>query len=135
MTSSGEDNSEQADLFDELAEELLRRCRRGERPDIEEFAGRFPELAVRIRKLFPTLLALERDTPTDASQSGPAAARSGSELPAVFDSFQVVRTIGQGGMGVVYEAVQSPLGRRVALKVLLADSISRPAYRERFERE
>jgi WD40 repeat protein/predicted Ser/Thr protein kinase len=135
MTSSGEDNSEQADLFDELAEELLRRCRRGERPDIEEFAGRFPELAVRIRKLFPTLLALERDTPTDASQSGPAAARSGSELPAVFDSFQVVRTIGQGGMGVVYEAVQSPLGRRVALKVLLAGSISRPAYRERFERE
>jgi WD40 repeat protein len=135
MTSSGEDNSEPVDVFDEVTEEFLRRCRLGERPDIEELAGRFPELADRIRELFPTLLALERDTPTGAPQGGPAAARSGSELPAAFGSFRIVRTIGQGGMGVVYEAIQSPLGRRVALKVLLADSISRPTYRERFERE
>jgi tetratricopeptide (TPR) repeat protein len=135
MTSPGDDGSEQIDHLDAVVEELLQRYRCGEQPDTEEFVGRFPELADRIRTLFPTLLALEQDTPANASGSGPPAARSGSELAAAFGSFRIVRNIGQGGMGVVYEAIQMPLGRRVALKVLLADFISRPTYRERFERE
>ena len=32
--------------------------------------------------------------------------------------FEIVRELGQGGMGIVYEAIEHPLGRRVALKLL-----------------
>ena len=49
--------------------------------------------------------------------------------------FEVVREIGRGGMGVVYEAHQISLNRRVALKVLLGIGRSNPQAVERFRRE
>src|SRR5262249_38744988 len=49
--------------------------------------------------------------------------------------FRVLREVGRGGMGVVYEAEQESLGRRVALKVLAAHQLPNPAQLQRFERE
>jgi serine/threonine-protein kinase len=49
--------------------------------------------------------------------------------------FQVERLLGRGGMGEVYLAIQTSLNRPVALKVLRADHLSRPAYLSRFEAE
>ncbi|MBS2014795.1 MAG: protein kinase [Deltaproteobacteria bacterium] len=49
--------------------------------------------------------------------------------------YQVVRVIGHGGMGEVYEAVQSPLGRRVALKTIRAELAQKPSLLARFRRE
>lgn len=59
-----------------------------------------------------------------------------SELPIRrLGEFELIRELGRGGMGVVYEAVQSSLGRRVALKVL-ADGLGLTATAaERFRRE
>ena len=49
--------------------------------------------------------------------------------------YRIVRLIGAGGMGAVYEALQTDTGRRRALKVMLPQGTARPELRARFERE
>lgn len=56
-------------------------------------------------------------------------------VPAHVGPFQIIRQIGRGGMGVVYEAQQQNPRRRVALKLLHAPYRADPVYRRLFERE
>jgi YVTN family beta-propeller protein len=49
--------------------------------------------------------------------------------------YRIEAVAGRGGMGVVYRAVQEPLGRRVALKVIAPAFASHDAFRDRFVRE
>lgn len=54
---------------------------------------------------------------------------------AVIGACTVVRVLGRGGMGIVYEAHEDPPGRLVALKVPGHDQVQQPSLRARFERE
>src|SRR5262245_41174103 len=54
---------------------------------------------------------------------------------AALGEFRIIREIGRGGMGIVYEAEQVPLGRRVALKVLPAGAALDDRLANRFLRE
>ncbi len=53
----------------------------------------------------------------------------------LIDSYRIVRQIGEGGMGAVYEAVHVVLGQRVAIKVLTVDFRANPALLQRFVNE
>src|SRR5262249_1243348 len=62
---------------------------------------------------------------------------SGAAAPPLeqLGEYRILREIGHGGMGVVYEAIQESLGRRVALKILPLHGRIDPVQMERFQLE
>ena len=120
-----------------LAEEFADRLRRGETPSLSEYVGKYPQHADQIRKVFPALVLMEQLKPIAGDLTGDfVGARSEESQPLKrLGDYRIVREVGRGGMGVVYEAEQISLGRHVALKVLPSAAMLRPTYLERFRRE
>ena len=110
-----------------LAEDFLEQHRRGESPAVSDYARQHARFADEIRDVFPALLVMEDVRP------GPP--RASNAPPLRLGDFQIVRELGRGGMGVVYEAQQLSLGRRVALKVLPGGALPEPVRLRRFQNE
>ncbi|MFI5461616.1 MAG: WD40 repeat domain-containing serine/threonine protein kinase, partial [Isosphaerales bacterium] len=128
-------DSEQYDLLDRLAEEFADRFRRGERPALKEYTDRYPELADDIRELFPAMVKVEQAEGVRQGGEQTTDSRAAHPLLKEVGDYRILREIGRGGMGVVYEAEQISLGRRVALKVLPRHVSGDRMIQERFRRE
>ena len=120
--------TEDRDPLDVLAEEFVERLRRGEHPSVSAYAAAHPDHADELKELLPAVAQMEMLKRFRA----PVALQS---LPDRLGDFRIVRELGRGGMGVVFEAVQESLGRPVALKVLARHAQLDPIRRERFVRE
>jgi serine/threonine protein kinase len=120
--------------FERLAEEFAERIRRGEHPSLTEYIERFPEHADDIRDLFPALALVEKFKPARQDVDGSLPAASGN-LPEQLGDYRILRYLGEGGMGVVYEAVRESLRSHVALKVMHPQYRNRPNYLRRFHTE
>ena len=126
-----------SEIVANLAEDFIELHRQGKRPRIDDYVQNYPHLEDEIRDLFPTLLVVEDLAPEqDASIIGATADRllPPTALESLGD-FRILREIGRGGMGIVYEAEQVSLGRRVALKVLPLQQVPNAKHQVRFRRE
>jgi serine/threonine protein kinase len=117
-----------------LADEFAQRCRRGDRPSVEHYAARYPDLAAEIRDLFPTVAAMEQLQRKLRQPVRPLGRPSPIGVEQLGD-FRVTGEIARGGMGIVYEAEQVTLGRRVAVKVLPSHVLRSEKDVARFQRE
>jgi serine/threonine protein kinase/tetratricopeptide (TPR) repeat protein len=116
-------------LLGQIADEFTDRLNQGEDPQVEEYALRHPEIASILRQVLPALGLLRIAAPTEVGHSE-AAGETGT-----LGDFRILREVGRGGMGVVYEAQQISLGRRVALKVLPFAATFDPRRLQRFHNE
>jgi serine/threonine protein kinase len=124
------------DPLDVLADEFAARLRAGEFPSIESYAAEHPEIADEIRDLFPSIEMIEKLSANEHERlSGGFRKQPVGPVPKALGDFDIVREIGRGGMGVVYEAMQRSLHRRVALKVLGSHVAGSPKQLKRFQRE
>jgi hypothetical protein len=83
----------------------------------EEFIQRHPEHAAQLRRLLPTMHVLAElgQSAADGSRAVLPPGDAADPERGRLGDFRIVREVGRGGMGVVYEAEQLSLGRRVAL--------------------
>ena len=128
------------DRFDDprllaITREYMDELEAGGSPDVEDYVARHPELAESVRSCLDGLELIHRSMKRDRSRVIPEFDPSPSLTAEPLGDFRIVRELGRGGMGVVYEAVQSSLGRRVALKVLPFAATLQPRHLQRFLNE
>jgi len=116
--------------FAEIAELVDAQLADGREPDVDSIARRFPEFDDQVRQLVPALRALH-----DLGHSASTAPVQVASALGTLGDFQIIRELGRGGMGVVYEATQISLGRRVALKVLPFAAVLDKRQLQRFKNE
>ncbi|MGN0847165.1 MAG: protein kinase [Kiritimatiellia bacterium] len=118
--------------FEEVVDLYLDRCHLGDAPDIVAFAAEHPEHSDELLETLPLLDDLEHIG--DAARG--RSVLSTHDLPELPGSdFKLIRKIGSGGMGVVFEACQISLDRPVAVKLLAPSLVSNAERRTQFEHE
>jgi WD40 repeat protein/serine/threonine protein kinase len=121
----------------ELIDELTARLQAGEPLDLEACRREHPEHAERLDLLLPALRMLAEASAArpQGANAGLAGDAAGAPRLGELGDFRLVREVGRGGMGVVYEAEQISLNRRVALKVLPFASTLDARQLQRFKNE
>ncbi len=123
-------------LLLDLVEEYTQRLLAGEDIDSGKITREHPNHAAALLNLMPAIRELaELGQLEAATGEEPIAGEQDEAGRRIFGNFRIIREVGRGGMGVVYEAEQTALRRRVALKVLPSVSALDPRALRRFQLE
>ena len=119
---------------DELEREFLTACRRGENLSLDSWFERYPDNTEEIRHIADA--AFRRvQLDNKMTQDFPIAEDGTIPSSRILGDYRIIREAGRGGMGIVYEAEQISLGRRVAIKVLPQQLLLNDRHVLRFELE
>jgi len=160
MNAEHHDESERESRLNEILLEYLEEAQQGRAPERRRLLSRHPEFAAELREFLSLRDEIGRLAAPlrEASLSAAATEENAASVPAETEKvalsppdaaapsaasselgqigeFRLLREIGRGGMGVVYEAYQTSLNRRIALKVLPFASAFDPKQLKRFENE
>jgi eukaryotic-like serine/threonine-protein kinase len=119
-------------------EEYLAALEAGQKPNRQAFLARHADVAEALAECLDGMevLHVAGSSPQQPSQEAGTASTSVEWQPGtLLGEYRIIREIGRGGMGVVYEAEQLSLGRRIALKVLPFAWSLDPRQLRRFKNE
>lgn len=134
--SESESNDEQlAEQLGQIAEEIADCIERGQPVDLQQYIQRNPELSDVLPGVYMSVRGLS-NWDQDAFSSDTTSAADNQVANGIqLGDFRLAREIGRGGMGIVYEAEQLSLRRRVALKIFPFASVLEPNKLQRFKNE
>jgi serine/threonine protein kinase len=124
--------------LEQLIEATAARLQAGEAVDLDQLIAAHPEYADQLRELLPAVDMLVRmgNAPAEPASGPPATNGHPPSLPhQQLGGFRLLRELGRGGMGTVYEAEQLSMDRHVALKVLPFAALVDDKSRQRFRNE
>jgi len=119
----------------EVLDAYLADLERGTAPDRQMLLARDPDLAEPLAHCLDGLEIAQRIGGELQVDSTGGSAQPSAPIPKQFGDFQILREAGRGGMGVVYEAQQLSIRRRVALKILPLAAVMDPRNVQRFQNE
>jgi serine/threonine protein kinase len=107
----------------------------GRRPNRLEFVARHPEISAELSACLQGFAFVNSAFANIDGPTGEVGADFEPLAARLLGDFRLLREIGRGGMGVVYEAIQLTLSRRVAVKILPMAAALDPRHLERFRNE
>jgi tetratricopeptide (TPR) repeat protein/tRNA A-37 threonylcarbamoyl transferase component Bud32 len=125
-------------LLDLLYNEIVLREKRGERPTVEEYARRYPELTEDLKLHFEVHAALSEgllEKTQHPQEDALPELDGGLDVGPRLQDYEIVGQLGQGGMAVVYKARHRRLRRTVALKMFQPGRVPAPRELLRFQTE
>jgi serine/threonine protein kinase len=136
MTASAQVSSADQAVLDDLLAEIAAKIKAGLPVEVQDYAARYPELAGPLQSLLPAIQALGAlGQSAEGSLFPHTGEGSRSTTGGCLGDFRILREVGRGGMGIVYETEQISLSRRVALKTLPFAALMDPRHLQRFQNE
>lgn len=123
------DREDSSELIAAICDDFSARQRAGEQASVEDYVLAYPDREHDIRTAISAIQAMKVTAESKAVQLPETT------IPDKIGRFQIVRRLGAGAMGIVYEATHPTVSRRIAIKVLKTETSAATGFRERFIRE